>query len=174
MIKSDPGILLGALEVAKLRKSTREKVNRALLNARHEDLLYGMIVAESRLVSVIRPRRHSLHPAGTLCHISTHLDMQLLFSMIFNSTSFLNGNEHWIPLCLPKFNPKGFLHAYICAEDRVATILISADRNAFFNMREVKEKVLDDLTQNNTWERILSSVRRGRYMMCILLVNVLN
>ena len=64
MIKSDPGILLGALEVAKLRKSTREKINTALLNARHDDLLYGMIVAEGRLVSVIRPRRHSLHPPG--------------------------------------------------------------------------------------------------------------
>ena len=65
MIKSDPGILLGALEVAKIRKTTREKINNALLNARHEDLLYGMIVAEGRLVSVIRPRRHSLHPPGT-------------------------------------------------------------------------------------------------------------
>jgi len=57
---------MGALEVAKLRKNTREKINNALLAARHEDLLYGMIVAESRLVSVIRPRRHSLHPPGIL------------------------------------------------------------------------------------------------------------
>jgi hypothetical protein len=64
MIRSDPGILLGALEVAKLRKSTREKINAALLSSRHEDLLYGMILAEGRLVSVIRPRRHSLHPPG--------------------------------------------------------------------------------------------------------------
>ena len=64
MIKSDPGILLGALEVSKLRKTTREKIDTALLDARHEDLLYGMIVAEGRLVSVIRPRRHSLHPPG--------------------------------------------------------------------------------------------------------------
>ena len=92
--------------------------------------------------------------------------MQLLFSMVFNSTSFLNGNEHWIPLCLPKFNPRGFLHAYIWAEDSVAIILISADKNAFFNMREVKEKVHGDLIKNGIWERILSSVRRGRYMMC--------
>ena len=68
MIASDPGILLGALEVSKLRKTTREKINSALLNARHEDLLYGMIVAEGRLVSVIRPRRHSLHPPGTPHH----------------------------------------------------------------------------------------------------------
>jgi vacuolar fusion protein MON1 len=92
--------------------------------------------------------------------------MQLLFSMVFNSTSFLNGNEHWIPLCLPKFNPKGFLHAYIWAEDSVAVILISADKNAFFNMRQVKEKVLSELTRAQLWDRVLSTVRRGRYTIC--------
>src|SRR5271168_1436666 len=92
--------------------------------------------------------------------------MQLLFSMVFNSTSFLNGNEHWIPLCLPKFNAKGFLHAYIWAEDSCAIILISADKNAFFNMREVKEKVHTELVRNSIWDKILTSVRRGRYIMC--------
>lgn len=173
MINADPGILLGSLEVLKLRKSTREKINTALLNARHEDLLYGMIVAEARLVSVIRPRRHSLHPPGPPpSHPHNHvrfgnscLDMQLLFSMVFNSTSFLNGNEHWIPLCLPKFNAKGFLHAYIWAQDRVAVILISANKNAFFSMREVKEKVFADLTKSGIWDKVLTSVQRGRYLM---------
>jgi vacuolar fusion protein MON1 len=97
---------------------------------------------------------------------SLQVDMQLLFSMVFNSTSFLNGNEHWIPLCLPKFNTKGFLHAYIWAEDSVAIILISADKNAFFNMREVKENVLGELTRTGIWERVLSTVRRGRYTIC--------
>jgi hypothetical protein len=85
--------------------------------------------------------------------------------MVFNSTSFLNGNEHWIPLCLPKFNAKGFLHAYIWAQDRVAVILISANKNAFFSMRQVKEKVLADLTKSGIWDKVLASVRRGRYLM---------
>jgi vacuolar fusion protein MON1 len=91
--------------------------------------------------------------------------MQLLFSMVFNSTSFLNGNEHWIPLCLPKFNAKGFLHAYIWAQDRVAVILMSANKNAFFSMRQVKEKVLADLTKSGIWDKVIISVRRGRYLM---------
>jgi vacuolar fusion protein MON1 len=85
--------------------------------------------------------------------------------MVFNSTSFLNGNEHWIPLCLPKFNAKGFLHAYIWAQDRVAVILISANKNAFFSMRQVKEKVVADLTKSGIWDKVLASVRRGRYLM---------
>jgi vacuolar fusion protein MON1 len=87
--------------------------------------------------------------------------------MVFNSISFLNGNEHWIPLCLPKFNAKGFLHVYIYAEERVAIILISADKNAFFNMQEVKEKIITDLVKTDIWERVLSSMRRGRYIMCM-------
>ena len=103
-----------------------------------------------------------------LRHLScVDIDMQLLFSMVFNSASLLNGNEHWIPLCLPKFNAKGFLHTYIWAEDLVAIILISADKNAFFNMREIKERVHGELSRNGIWDRIISTVRRGRYMLCI-------
>jgi vacuolar fusion protein MON1 len=167
MIKSDPGILLGALEVAKLRKTTRDKINAILLNARHDDLLYGMVVAEGRLVSVIRPRRHSLHPAGSRLVVFPDIDMQLLFSMVFNSTSFLNGNEHWIPLCLPKFNAKGFLHAYIWAQSNIAVILISADKNAFFNMRGIKESLMEDLEKSGIWSKIVSVVQRGRYLTCM-------
>jgi hypothetical protein len=41
--------------------------------------------------------------------------------------------------------------------------LISADKNSFFNMREIKEKVLAELTRTGIWEKVLTSVRRGRY-----------
>lgn len=98
MIASDPGILLGALEVSKLRKTTREKINSALLNARHEDLLYGMIVAEGRLVSVIRPRRHSLHPPGTP-HIPPLCPLPLSsILLVLNALSFLTNERHATPL----------------------------------------------------------------------------
>jgi len=92
--------------------------------------------------------------------------MQLLFSMVFNSTSFLNGNEHWIPLCLPKFNAKGFLYAYIWAQNNIVVILISADKTSFFHMRAIKEKVMEDLEKNGIWTKILSIVQRGRYLIC--------
>ena len=62
--RGSPSILLGALECLRLRKSHRHSINNAFLKARAESLLYGLIVAGGRLVSVIRPRRHSLHPVS--------------------------------------------------------------------------------------------------------------
>jgi vacuolar fusion protein MON1 len=154
MSLGSPGILLGALECLKLRKSVREKINNLLMECRTSNLLYGMIVSNSRLVSVIRPRRHSLHPP----------DLYLVFSMLFNTTSFRDGGEHWTPICLPKFNASGFLYAYInfFTED-TALVLISPDKNAFFELREAKSKILGLLQSQNLIELIEQSVRRDRF-----------
>ena len=159
MTKGDPGTLLSALECVRLRKRDREKVNGVMLKCRVEKLLYGMLVADGRLVGVIRPIRHSLHP----------MDLQVVFGMLFNSGTFRDtgtrmpggeaaggggegittstasgasggGGEHWTPICLPKFNPKGYLYAYIHFWRReLAIVLISADPGSFFELRAMKE-----------------------------------
>lgn len=151
-----PRILLGALECLRLRKSVRSKMHTILSESRSKSLLYGMIVADSRLVAVIRPRRHSLHPP----------DLHLIFSMLYNTQTFSKGSgEHWVPICLPKFNSTGFLYAYIhfFSPPDVALVLISADKNAFFELQGVKEKVVQDLQTQNLISPILSSLSRGRY-----------
>jgi hypothetical protein len=149
-----PGILLGALECLRLRKSIRNKINNVLIERRTKSLLYGLIVADSRLVSVIRPRRHSLHPP----------DLHLVFSMLFNTASFSKGGEHWVPICLPKFNSTGFLYAYIYFFlPEVALVLISPDKNAFFEMREGKEAILHDLEHHDLITPIQQSLHKGRF-----------
>jgi hypothetical protein len=95
-----------------------------------------MIAADERLVAVLRPQRHSLHPR----------DLHILFSMLFRTPNFQDGTEHWIPLCLPKFNDKGFLHVYVCFfAPQIAAVLISADKGAFFEMQACKERLLASL-----------------------------
>lgn len=151
-----PGILLGSLECLRLRKSVRAKMHTILSERRTKSLLYGMIVADSRLVAVIRPRRHSLHPP----------DLHLIFSMIFNTHSFSKGRgEHWVPICLPKFNATGFLYAYIhfFAPPQVALVLISADKNSFFELQAAKEQIVGDLETYNLISPITNSLKRGRY-----------
>lgn len=137
MTLGSPQVLLSALECVKMRKAHREKINSVLLKHRSPSLLYGLVIADGRMVSVIRPKRHSLHPP----------DLQLLFSMLFNATTFRDGGEHWTPICLPKFNSKGFLHAYIhFFRKEIAVVFISADKGAFFEMREVKEVIVEVYT----------------------------
>ncbi|CAH0016299.1 unnamed protein product [Clonostachys rhizophaga] len=173
--KGSPSSLLGALECLKLRKSQRNTINNTFLKLRTEKLLYGLIVAGGKLVSVIRPRRHSLHPS----------DLQLIFNMLFESDGIkAGGGENWIPLCLPAFNNRGYLYMYVSffedptsneeqetstpepkpksSEEEIAMVLISADRESFFELQQMRDKVTKQLTKNGSLAIIQSAVSAGR------------
>lgn len=146
--------LLSALECLRIRKSHRQVINHTLLHKRCESLLYGLIVAGGRLVSVVRPRRHSLHPS----------DLQLIFNMLFQADSVkTGGGENWIPLCLPGFNRNGYLYMYVSfiqpnvldeaetsrtsdksgKKDEVAVLLISANKDSFYELRNMRNAVIE-------------------------------
>jgi hypothetical protein len=150
--------LLSALECLKIRKSHRQIINNTLLKVKSSNLLYGLMVAGGRLVSVVRPRKHSLHPG----------DLQLIFNMLFEAGSVkAGGGENWIPLCLPGFNNTGFLYMYVSFldigadhakvseerpqsssssprdDDQLAIILISADKEAFYELRQMRDDLID-------------------------------
>ncbi|KAI9770929.1 MAG: Vacuolar fusion protein mon1 [Geoglossum simile] len=171
--RGSPPTLLSALECLKIRKAQRHVVNNTLLKARRPSLLYGLIVAGGRLVSVVRPKRHSLHPS----------DLQLIFNMLFEAESVkAGGGENWIPLCLPGFNKKGYLYMYVSflgktskgeedpdrppkargKEDEVAVILISADKESFYELQKMRDDVIQQLEKNGSMEIIISAAQKGR------------
>lgn len=152
--RGSPPTLLSALECLKIRKSHRQVINNTLLQRRCDSLLYGLIVAGGRLVSVVRPRRHSLHPN----------DLQLIFNMLFEADGIkAGGGENWIPLCLPGFNKNGYLYMYVSfidfdatekeeeqerrnetgRHDEVAVLLISANKESFYDLRKMRDAVVD-------------------------------
>lgn len=152
--RGSPSTLLSALECLKLRKSHRSTINNTLLKTRSDNLLYGLIVASGKLVSVVRPKKHSLHPG----------DLHLIFNMLFEAGSVkAGGGENWIPLCLPGFNNTGYLYMYVSflnlqnpgeqmeerprtrdgGEDEVAVLLISADKESFFEMRKMRDNLVE-------------------------------
>jgi hypothetical protein len=167
--------LLSALECLKIRKSERHVINNALLKTRTDKLLYGLIVAGGRLVSVIRPKQHSLHPG----------DLQLIFNMLFEAGGVkAGGGENWIPLCLPGFNNRGYLYMYVSflsasekkaegnshlpmagdsgTDDEIAVLLISADKESFYQLKEMRDSVVALLEKTGSMDVIKSAVRRGR------------
>ncbi|KAF5528670.1 Vacuolar fusion protein MON1 [Colletotrichum aenigma] len=170
--KGSPSALLGALECLKLRKSQRHAINNAFLKQRTEKLLYGLIVAGGKLVSVIRPRRHSLHPS----------DLQLIFNMLFESGGIkAGGGENWVPLCLPAFNNRGYLYMYVSffdgvegdhttttsesganKEEELAIILISPDKESFFELKQMRDNVAASLAQSGHLATIQAAARVGR------------
>ncbi|GAM83206.1 hypothetical protein ANO11243_011920 [Dothideomycetidae sp. 11243] len=158
--RGSPSTLLSALECLKLRKSHRQIINNSLLKARTPSLLYGLIVADSRLVSVVRPKKHSLHPG----------DLQLIFNMLFEAGSVkAGGGENWIPLCLPGFNNTGYL--YIGRHNEVAIILISANKEAFFELREMRDALVSQLESNSALALIRSSMQSGRPSISTIVPN---
>jgi len=172
--KGSPSALLGALECLRLRKSQRHSITSAFLKLRNDKLLYGLIVAGGKLVSVIRPRKHSLHPS----------DLQLIFNMLFESGGIkAGGGENWIPLCLPAFNNSGYLYMYVSffdsnpdstsaepaqerprddSEDEIAIILISPDKESFYDLKEMRDKVADKLSKNGGLALIRAAAKEGR------------
>jgi hypothetical protein len=62
---------------------------------------------------------------------------------------------------MPKFNSKGFLHAYIhFFQPEVCVVLISADKDAFFEMREMAASVIAGLKSSNLILHITTAVSR--------------
>ena len=170
--RGSPSTLLSALECLKIRKSHRAVINSTLIKARVDELLYGLVVAGARLVSVIRPKKHSLHPS----------DLQLIFNMLFEAEGIkAGGGDSWIPICLPGFNNRGYLYMYvsfldmggnaarelehgekIAKEDAVAIILLSAERDSFESMRSMKNYIVHELRRNKSMHIIQTALRTGR------------
>ncbi|KAL1628483.1 Vacuolar fusion protein mon1 [Neofusicoccum ribis] len=172
--RGSPSTLLSALECLRLRKSHRKVIDNTLLKTRSPNLLYGLVVAAGRLVSVVRPKKHSLHPG----------DLQLIFNMLFEAGSVkAGGGENWIPLCLPGFNNTGYLYMYVSflnvndghlettderpstssgQEDEIAIILISANKEGFFELRTMRGELVEQLEKNGSLEVIRTAVNRGR------------
>ncbi|KAI1846736.1 hypothetical protein JX265_008960 [Neoarthrinium moseri] len=168
--KGSPSMLLGALECLKIRKSQRYAINNAFLKAKAGNLLYGLIVAGGRLVSVIRPRKHSLHPS----------DLQLIFNMLFESGGIkAGGGENWIPLCLPAFNNRGYLYMYVSflggrpgsstssktdipVDEEIAIILISPDKESFFTLQKMRDDVVNELERKGSLDIIKKAAKQGR------------
>lgn len=172
--RGSPSVLLGSLECLTMRKSDRQTITNILLKSRADSLLYGLVVAGGRLVSVIRPRRHSLHPS----------DLQLIFNMLFESDGIRGGGgENWLPICLPAFNPNGYLYMYVgflegeaevgdeggrsvdqgrAVEEEMAIVLVSPDRESFYKAKKMRDEVAEQLLRSGALGLMRLAARAGR------------
>ena len=172
--RGSPSTLLSALECLRIRKVHRQAVNHILYKTRSANLLYGLIVAGGRLVSVLRPRRHSLHPG----------DLHLIFNMLFEAKGMrATGGENWVPLCLPGFNNTGYVYMYVSFLDsesvdirpkdtdplkssgeipEIAFILLSASKEAFYDLRTMRDSLVRSLTTASALSAICNAASFGR------------
>ncbi|GAA5845470.1 hypothetical protein JCM11251_003394 [Rhodosporidiobolus azoricus] len=198
-------VMTSSIEVYRLPRTVREEVAKVVQEGvsrevvRNLDLLYVLILGHGRLVTLLRPKKHSIHPT----------DLHLLLSTIYStsppppqpphaslpSTSPSQSPsppavenkprsrkapltaphaEAWFPISLPRFNPKGFLYAYVSFLDSsnpissspnideqdpdggVGVVVLSSRRDAFEGVKEVARGVKERLLAPRT------GVEKGR------------
>ncbi|KAJ9479497.1 Vacuolar fusion protein MON1 [Pseudozyma hubeiensis] len=93
---------------AALQPPTAESGSSHALPHRPRDLLYVLLCANGRIVTLLRPRKHAVHP----------IDLLLLTNTVMGSRSIKRSGgseeaEIWLPFSMPKFAPQGFVHAYV-------------------------------------------------------------
>lgn len=144
--------MTSSLSVYSLPPSLRSSLALALKPTHTKDLLYVLLVSTStsKIISILRPASHSIHP----------LDIHLLISTIEASPALRTDDaEAWIPICLPRYNSQGFLHAYLAQlGSEVGLVLVGSDGEAFGSMKEYAEIVRERLRR----DRLVESIEEAR------------
>ncbi|KAF8582823.1 DUF254-domain-containing protein [Ramaria rubella] len=91
-----------SLSSLRIDPSIRNRAGDALV-PNSKDILYTLLVSGESVVTLVRPRKHSVHPT----------DLHILMNAL-HTPSVATNAASWLPICLPKFNPQGFVHAYVC------------------------------------------------------------
>ncbi|XP_016327913.1 protein SAND-like isoform X1 [Sinocyclocheilus anshuiensis] len=155
LLDRDPGLLLSAVMCLPLASSARDMVSSSLQAAKAKNLVFSILLAGNRLVTLVRKKDQFLH----------HMDLHLLFNLVGSSSSFRAG-EGWTPICLPKFNPAGFFHAHISylepASD-LCLILVSTDREDFFNLSDCKKRFLERLRRRSAYQSLQEALNTPSY-----------
>ncbi|KAI4884814.1 hypothetical protein NFI96_003261 [Prochilodus magdalenae] len=155
LLDRDPGLLLNAVMSIPLASSARDVVSASLQAARAKSLVFSILLAGNRLVTLVRKKDQYLH----------HMDLHLLFNLVGASSSFREG-EGWTPICLPKFNTAGFFHAHISylePKSDLCLILVSTDREDFFNLSDCKRRFLERLRKRSAYQALQEALRTPTY-----------
>lgn len=85
---------------------------------------------------------------------------RLIFNLIDSTESFKT-SENWTPICLPKFNMDGYLHAHVSyLEDDcpACLLLLTVDRNDFFTLSNAKKAITEKMKRSQCLESIRDAV----------------
>jgi len=112
----DLAMSTSSLHCLKVEPMLRKSVADVLVpTSKIKDILYVILIAQGRVITLVRPKKHSIHPS----------DLHILVNTI-HSPSIINSSAaaSWLPVCLPKFNPAAFVNAYVMFLQRDDEIVI--------------------------------------------------
>ncbi|CAF4435711.1 unnamed protein product, partial [Adineta steineri] len=99
------------------------------------DMIFAIILTHGHLVSIARLKNYHLHPS----------DLYLLINLV-NSSDAFKGVESWVPVCLPRFDPGGCLHAHISYLDDscdICLVLMTVNPEHFQILSDFRQRIGD-------------------------------
>ncbi|KAK6204974.1 trafficking protein Mon1-domain-containing protein [Scheffersomyces amazonensis] len=116
-----------------------------------EDLLFSLLSTSNKILGYMKPKNHSL----------SNDDLKIVLNLISSSSNSLQFTEDlWVPLCLPNFNPNGFLYVFVkrinlsdyfksgIQVQPLDIVLISSNKNSFYQMQEVSIHIIYMIIKN--------------------------
>jgi len=80
--------------------------------------------------------------------VPLHADDVLLVVNTVTSSAAFREDESWLPLCLPRFNPKGFLYAHVSfVAPEVCLVLLTAQADGFPQLSACRQQLAAKLQQ---------------------------
>lgn len=170
----------GALQPLRLNAAIRHDVGAALIptrskQSRPQDALYAVLLTRNGIVTLARRRKHSIHPVD--CHL-------LVNTVLSTNALKEGGTQSWVPICLPKFAPQGFLYAHVSflddegkqdkndkikddtngtpANNRhpdLGLVLVTANPDGFDDMSAWRERIVGLLQENEMFKSLVRTAR---------------
>ncbi|CAG7785949.1 unnamed protein product [Allacma fusca] len=152
LVENDPSFVLGAVKCLPLTSSVRETISQTIIQnlSKTKNVVFAILIANNQLVSLVRMKKCFMHP----------MDLHIILNLIDSSESFKTA-ESWTPLCLPRFDSSGFVHAhvsYLADDCQACLVLLAVDRDSFFALSEAKQKIVERLRRHNCLEAINASM----------------
>eukprot|EP00045_Choanoeca_perplexa_P006992 m.61403 g.61403 ORF g.61403 m.61403 type:complete len:505 (+) comp13876_c0_seq1:109-1623(+) len=154
---SDASYFLSAVRCVRMPQAQRDKIGQIINQSKHSDMLFGVLVADGQLITIVRSKKHSLPPQ----------DILIIMNLVSTSDAF-KAAETWFPICLPKFNNKGFLHAHVSYIDdacKACLLLLSTSAEAFYNLSTARTSIIKTLSSQGCLQDISAALRKKRYQV---------
>ena len=146
LFKSDYGMLLNCVNSYPMQSETRDQISRIIAQQINpiRYVIFGLILFDNRLVSLIRPKSKNIHPT----------DVHLLVNVITGYNTPKASDFTWYPICLPNFDSNGIMYAYISHLDEACNtclILLTGlcDQDQSSELNECRKRIQSKLQTQN-------------------------
>ncbi|VVA90421.1 unnamed protein product [Arabis nemorensis] len=147
----NPATFLHAYTCLPIQYALRQAAGTILQEVCASGVLFSLLMCRHKVISLAGAQKASLHPD----------DLLLLSNFVMSSESFRT-SESFSPICLPRYNPQAFLHAYVhFFDDDTYVMLLTTRSEAFYHLKDCRIRIEAVLLKSNILSMVQRSIAEG-------------